>query len=116
MTRKKYRYKYMQKTQGEEKGKRHPLYTRREKMHGSISCERHAGLDLSSVVDLAHIDHLTATSAGNFLGIPLAHESLVGSLDSVHLVAGAADPSSKVVDTGGTAHFVDQILDTETEA
>lgn len=85
-------------------------------MHGSISCERHTGLDLSSVVDLAHIDHLTATSASNFLGIPLAHESLVGSLDSVHLVARAADPSRKVVDTGGTAHFVDQVLDTETEA
>lgn len=76
----------------------------------------HTGLDLSSVVDLAHVDHLPATSAGDFLGIPLAHESLVGSLDSVHLVAGAADPRSKVVDTGRAAHFVDQVLDTETEA
>ena len=103
-----------QKTQGEEKGK-HPLYTRRVKLHGSISC-KNTCLDLSGVVDLAHVDHLPAASAGHFLGIPLAHESLVGSLDSVHLVAGAADSRSKVVDTGGTAHFVNQVLDTETKA
>lgn len=84
-------------------------------MHGSISCQD-TRLDLSSVVNLANVDHLPATSTGNFLGVTLAHESLVGSLDSVHLVARAADSCSKVVDTGGTAHFVDQVLDTETEA
>ena len=63
-------------------------------MHGSTSCQD-TRLDLSSVVDLAHVDHLAATSAGNFLGVTLAHESLVGSLDSVHLVARAADSCSK---------------------
>lgn len=84
-------------------------------MHGSIGCQA-TRLGLSSVVDLAHVDHLPATSAGNFLGVTLAHESFVGSLDSVHLVTGAADSCSKVVDTGGTAHFVDQVLDTKTEA
>lgn len=84
-------------------------------MHGSISF-KDTCLNLSGVVDLAHIDHLPAASAGHFLGIPLAHESLVGSLDSVHLVVGAVDSCSKVVDTGSTAHFVNQVLDTETKA
>lgn len=73
-------------------------------------------LDLARIVHIAHIHHLPAASPCNFLGVLLAHKRLVRGLDCVHLVSRAADPTGEVMDTGGTAHFVDQVLDTETEA
>lgn len=73
-------------------------------------------LDLPRVVHLANVDDLPAAGPGDFLGIPLAHKSLVCGLDRVHLVSRATDTASKVMDTGSTAHLVDQVLDTETKA
>jgi hypothetical protein len=82
-------------------------------MHDSTA---QVSLDLARIVHVAHIDHLPAARPGNFLWVLLAHERLVGGLDGVHLVPGAADPRSEIVDTGGTAHFVNEVLNTETKA
>ena len=73
-------------------------------------------LDLARVVHLAHIDNLLAAGPGNFLRVALAHKSLVGGLDCVHLIPGSVDSRSEVVDAGSAAHFVNQMLGAETEA
>lgn len=75
-----------------------------------------ASLDLPRVVNLAHVDDLAAARPGNLFRVALAHQRLVRGLDRVHLVSRAADAPGKIVDTGGTAHFVNQVLDAETEA
>lgn len=75
-----------------------------------------ARLDLPRVVHLAHVDNLTTAGPGDLFGVPLAHKCLIGGLDRVHLISRAADTTGKIMDTGGTAHLVNQVLDTETEA
>lgn len=75
-----------------------------------------SSLDLPRVVHLAHIDDLLSASPSNFLRVALAHQCLVGGLDCVHLIPRSVHLGGKVVDTGGTAHFIDQVLGTETKA
>lgn len=106
------KYKYMQKTQGEEK--RNVIYTPRE--NARLDSSSRQSLDLPRVVHLADIDELPAASPGNLLRVALAHQRLVCGLDCVHLVARATNPGSEVVDTSSAAHLVNQVLDTETEA
>lgn len=72
-------------------------------------------LDPAGVVDLPHIDQLLAPGAGNVLWVPLAHQGLVGGLHRVHGVPRAGDSCSQIMNTGGSAHFEDQVLAAETE-
>lgn len=68
------------------------------------------------VIHLAHIDELLAACAGNVFGVALAHEGFVGGFDGVHGVSRAIDARGEVVDTGGAAHFEDEVLAAEAEA
>lgn len=45
------------------------------------------GLNLTRVVDLAHVDKLSAEGVSDLIGVALAHNGLVGSLDGVHGVS-----------------------------
>lgn len=92
------------------------LATRGEEKSEHIIYTREVSLDLAGVVHLANIDNLAATGPSNLLRVALAHERLVRSLHGVHLVSRARNPSGQIMNTGGTAHFVNQVLDTETEA
>lgn len=73
-------------------------------------------LGVSGVVDLAHVHKLLATGPRDLFRVALAHQCLVGGLHRVHGVSRTTDTSGEIVDTGGTAHFEDQMLTAETEA
>ena len=74
------------------------------------------GLVSAGVVHLSHVDHLLASCAGHVFGVALAHDSVVGGFDRVHRVSRTVNAGCKVVDTGGTTHFEDQVLATESES
>lgn len=66
----------------------------------------------STVVDFSYINQLLSESTCNLIWYPLAHESLVCSLDGVHLVARSWYLGRKILDTNASCHFEDVVLST----
>jgi hypothetical protein len=69
----------------------------------------------ASVVDLPDVDELLSSRARNLIRQLLCCKRLPCRLDDVHLVSRAGCPCGKILETGGTREFEDEMLGAETE-
>lgn len=73
-------------------------------------------LYIPSIIHFADIDHLLPSASGDFVGMFLAHESLVGGFDCVHGISGSSHAGGEVVyaDTAADFPYVLLAADSET--
>lgn len=70
---------------------------------------------MSSIVHLPHINQLLSSRPCNLVWQLLVAKCLPSGLDDIHLVSGAGCSRSKVLKTGESGEFEDEMLASETE-